>query len=500
MTDELPSPPQSPWRQITQPFIDLIHAPRALWGINLPYLIEGMCYFGMIIYMTKYFVGYVFEGQEVAPDVPAGWMTGMLTAGITFAMFFLGTFADRWGVRRAILIAFFLMIIGRICLSFAPSLQKTPQGWGSPTHIMAMMGILIVVIGYGLYQPAAYAAVKQFTTPKTAAMGFAMLYALMNLGGWLPTFVSPIRNHYGISGAFWFYSALTAASFLITWIILSRRTVEVATQQTKAELVDTNLLTKALEGEISQEVKPLAIPALNWMEKLVYWIEHHPLTDAKFTFFIFCLIPVQTLFAYNWLVLPDYVERAYAYNWPWISKNFESATNINSLLIFILVPIVTALTTHKKVYSMMIVGTLIMACPSFLLTLGATPAMLVGYLVIMTVGEAMWQPRFLQYAAEIAPPGRTGEYMGVAQLPWFLTKMLVPIYSGYFLTWWCPPPVTISYYEPLRGFEEMKFYLPSSMLHTEQLWLVTGLIALSSPALLLLARNWAGKDFKTKAD
>ena len=42
----------------------------------------------------------------------------------------------------------------------------------------------------------------------------------------------------------------------------------------------------------------------------------------------------------------------------------------------------------------------------------------------MTIGEAMWQPRFLQYAAEIAPEGRTGAYMGVAQFPWFLTKMI----------------------------------------------------------------------------
>ena len=51
----------------------------------------------------------------------------------------------------------------------------------------------------------------------------------------------------------------------------------------------------------------------------------------------------------------------------------------------------------------------------------------------MTIGEAMWQPRFLQYAAEIAPEGRTGAYMGVAQFPWFLTKVLVPLYSGLML-------------------------------------------------------------------
>ena len=29
---------KSPLKEITQPFIDLIHAPRALWGINLAYI------------------------------------------------------------------------------------------------------------------------------------------------------------------------------------------------------------------------------------------------------------------------------------------------------------------------------------------------------------------------------------------------------------------------------------------------------------------------------
>ena len=42
------------------------------------------------------------------------------------------------------------------------------------------------------------------------------------------------------------------------------------------------------------------------------WLANHPLSDLKFFAFIFILIPVQTLFAYNWLVLPQYVNRAFA--------------------------------------------------------------------------------------------------------------------------------------------------------------------------------------------
>ena len=42
-----------------------------------------------------------------------------------------------------------------------------------------MLGIGIILLGYGLYEPASYSIVRRVTTPKTSAMGFAMLYALI---------------------------------------------------------------------------------------------------------------------------------------------------------------------------------------------------------------------------------------------------------------------------------------------------------------------------------
>ena len=92
----------------------------------------------------------------------------------------------------------------------------------------------------------------------------------------------------------------------------------------------------------------------------------------------------------------------------------------------------------------------------------------------------MWQPRFLQYAAEIAPEGRTGVYMGVAQLPWFLTKMLVPwLYSGWMMDRYCPA----------EGPKD-----------TQTMWLIFACIAMTSTLMLLLAKGWIGKDFKTKSE
>ncbi len=479
-----PAERTSPLRQIVQPFIDLVHAPRALWGVNVGYMLEGMCYFGVLGYLTMFFTKNV--GLS---DPAAGVNVGVLTWGITFAMFLFGGLADKWGVRLALIISFVLMVVGRYLLAAVPATGVSAflghhaltgdlafglldGGLWSPMHFFALAAILFVVLGYGMYQPAAYAAVRLFTTPKTAAMGYAMLYAVMNLGGWFPTFFTPVRKAYGIPGAFWMLTGFTVLSLALTVILLSRRTVKDAIECARPARDGASPTAASPSPAAEKTVEPA--PPFSVMR----WLRQHPLADPKFAFFIFCLIPVQTLFAHNWLTLPQYVERAY--RGTWIGDHFEAAVNFNPILIFVLVPIVAALTQKANVYKMMILGTAVMAAPTFLLALGPNPYLLGAFLVLMTVGEAMWQPRFLQYAAEIAPEGRTGAYMGVAQFPWFLTKLLTSLYSGWFLARYCPDPKD------------------GTPLDTGTMWLVYGCIAGSSTVLLVLAKGWIGKDFKTR--
>ncbi|MBU1534053.1 MFS transporter [Myxococcota bacterium] len=429
-----------------------------------------MCYFGILGYLTMYFSQYVHLN-----DSWASYMVGFLTWGITFSMFLFGGLADKWGVRKAILIALFLMVIGRSIVAVVPYIGIGSGLW-SPSMFLAAGGILFVILGYGMYQPAAYAAIKQFTTPKTAAMGYAMLYALMNLGGWLPSFFSPIRRSIGINGTMWVYTGITIAGLVVTTILLTRAVVEKATKDALDGLKKEKEAKAAANEADGVEEEPAEIKPAKPQGGIINWFKNHPLADPKFAFFIFALIPVQTLFAYNWLIIPKFVSRAF--HGTWIGTNFEVAVNFNPLLIFILVPIVTALTMRAKVYTMMVLGTLVMALPAFLLAFGNNIWTLGGYIIIMTIGEAMWQPRFLQYAAEIAPEGKTGAYMGVAQFPWFMTKVITSFYAGWFLTRYCPE---------------------GGPLQTEKMWLIFGSIALASPLLLVLAKGWLGKDFKTKS-
>jgi MFS family permease len=514
-------------KELVQPFKDVWNAPRALWGINLAYVLEGLVYFGMLGYLAMHFSDFVFQGVEHA-DEWSHTMVMVLTAGITLSMVALGWVCDKFGVRKALIGAFILLLSGRFIISAAPTLfGMEPAGLGSPLHLTTMAGIVLVVIGYGLYQPSAYAAVRQFTTPKTAAMGFAMLYALMNLGGYLPTFAFLLRDEkflgLGIPGTFWIYTGITAAALVFTLLILTKGTVEKAIATAKEETARIKAeeeLGKSDEQKAQDKADADAAEAfatgdqplpwhvwlvlaacvgaafwrlpMNWAlgvsgvlvatplvvfvlpgatrQKVVNFVARHPLGDLKFFFFIFALIPVQTLFTYNWLVLPQYISRAFGGSW--IGEYFEITANLNPILIFIAVPMIAALTRKSDTYKMMIIGTAIMAAPAFLLVLGPHWWTIFPYILIMTIGEAMWQPRFLQYAAEIAPEGRTGEYMGVAQLPWFLTKMLAPLLlTGWMMDRYCPA---------------------EGEMNTEMMWFIYACIAMMSTVMLIAAKKWIG--------
>lgn len=515
------------FQEITQPFIDLVHAPRALWGVNLAYTIEGLSYFGILTYLAIHFSDFIFRNVEHA-DVWSHEMVMVLTAGIAISMVLLGFVPDKVGIRRALIFSFMFLLIGRIIMSAAPTLfGLQPNGVWSSLHFITMIGIFFIVIGYGIYQPAAYAAVRQFTTPKTASMAYAMLYALMNAGSSLAMMAFLLRDEkflgLGIIGSFWVYTALTFVSLLATVVILSKKTVEQAIVSAKtesktlaAEETKNASNTKEKNAAIDTLASAQKIPIAAWIvlvgilvtiyfrvldpwryivggviilipliiailprrlrSPIVQWVVTHPLADLRFFVFIFALMPVQTLFTYNWLILPQYISRAYAGGW--IGEYYEIASNANPILIFILVPIITALTYKKNVYTMMITGTFVMGSSAFFLSLGPTPGALLAYIVCMTIGEAMWSARFLQYATEIAPEGRAGQYQGVAQLPWFLTKFLVPLlYSGQMMEHYCPA----------NGSQD-----------TGTMWFIFGLIAVTTPIMLWSLRGWMMKGFKTK--
>ncbi|MCF7885451.1 MAG: MFS transporter [Candidatus Marinimicrobia bacterium] len=499
-------------------------APRALWGINLPYLLEGIVYFGILTEME------IFLSQNMyLTDPQATWVLSFLTGGITLAMVILGGMADKFGIRKALSIAFSTLLVGRILVSLSGTL---PLGTGifSPMFFVMIGGLLFIIIGYGLYQPAAYAGIKRYTTPKTKSMGYAVVYALMNLGaflfGMMAKFVrDPFEKAFppnGITAVFWVLTVINALALIFTVILLTKSADRQAYKKAK-EARDKDQAEKedntdqddsdSIESEQNIDNTWVIIYGLlagvflglfilfksdkfignpeNPLHNIIYmalillfgflairdFLERrpeHPFRDMKFVFFIFILIPVQTLFAHNWLTIPPYLHRAF--HGSLVAEYYEFFANINPLLIFILAPIVAGLTRGAKIYNMVVYGTFVMAIPTFLLAFEPNIYLFLTYILLMTIGEAMWQPRFLEWIAEIAPEGKTGAYMGIGQLPWFMTKVITGLYAGFFLSAYIPKDA------------------PVSQLHPGQMWFFYALIAMVTPIALLLAKKWMTKE------
>jgi dipeptide/tripeptide permease len=95
---------------------------------------------------------------------------------------------------------------------------------------------------------------------------------------------------------------------------------------------------------------------------------------------------------------------------------------------------------------------------------------LVVFIIVFTVGEAIWSPRLMQFSAEIAPRGKEGAYIALAMLPYFLGKMGAAVMSEQLTT---------------RYFNADMVAYPDH----DKAWLAIGLMAMVSPIGMLIFRN-----------
>lgn len=226
--------------ELGRTFSAFLRAPRALWGVNIPYTLEGLVYFGLLTVLGKYCA------ENVAlSDLHSGWVYGGVTGGITFAMLLFGGVSDRIGVRRSLALSLAVMMLGYVLLGLSGTLALG-QGMGSAMFFVMAGGLLLIVVAYGLYMPAAYAGVKRYTNPQTAAIAYAVIYGVMNLGAFLSGFISSNSRQAfaaqfppnGLAAVFWIYAAIMLFSVLLTLALITRRVDRQAVERVARETRD----------------------------------------------------------------------------------------------------------------------------------------------------------------------------------------------------------------------------------------------------------------------
>jgi len=427
----------------------LFSASRGYLLVNVANFGDGIAYFGFLTLMTLFMQHNVGLSSEWA-GLSIGWYAGAVTIFMALGG---GAVSDRLGVRRALTFCIVLLLAGRVLYVVSPGL-----GGFTTAASFAWIALLVMAAGEGIIQPALYSGIKEYTDKRTATLGYAFLYSIMNLGIVAGAWLSPlIREAWasrvegvdvetnptaGIAGAFWFFIGITALMLVVNLVFFTRRV-----EQRDRTVTDDAVIR---EGRFI------------WRD----YLSNLPILDVRFLFFIFILLPVRTLFAHQFLTMPDYVTRAFP---PGVGARWEWINGLNPLVIVIFVPLIAALTLKRRVVDMMIVGTAISALTTVLLVGEPKVNLLVTYIIVFSLGEAVWSSRFLEYVADIAPVNRVGIYMGIATIPWFLAKATTSLYSGKML----------DIFVPADGPQS-----PGTM------WMIYGVVALISPVGLILARKW----------
>lgn len=464
-------------RNFISSFTDLLRCPFGLWVVIGAFVLESMSYFGVLTLMTSYIATDLKLG-----DAPAGIMVSVFTMLVTLFMLGLGSLVEAFGLKRAVLGSLALCVVGRTVYCLAPGLHG-----GFAIATVVILSLLIIAAGEAILQPVCYSGVKQYTDEKTSAMGYGLIYAIMNAGivgigtlsAWLRPAVQEIKDgkpgdHHFMGVLNWFASFSDTGVQAVNWACTG---ITIFTFVWFLVLFTKKVEANKLRPDSMEE--RLSAPKSSRLKRLQAYFTEGPFTNSRFLFFIFMLLPVRTLFAHQWLTMPQYIIRAYDKD---VADHMEWLVNwINPGIIFFGVPIATALTRHVNVYTMMIIGSLVSAAPTFLLAGGPHLNVLIIYFIIFSIGEALWSARFLEYASELAPPGRIAQYMGLANIPWLLAKGTTGFYSGLMMKNYCPEGV------------------PAAQLNTGTMWFWYGCIAMASPIGLWLARKWvmAGLHSKT---
>jgi proton-dependent oligopeptide transporter, POT family len=439
----------------------LFKASRAFWMVNMVNFGDGIAYFGILNLLT------IFIAHNVGfSDHATGIAVSVFTGVVTLFMFGGGFISDKLGVRKALTFSLALVLVGRLLLMGSPLA-------GAAAAMTLWIGLMIMGVAEGVIQPALYAGVKEFTDPRTATIGYSILYAIMNVGIAAEAFVSPfIRERSSVAAAQKFGIplsdkakewALQAGVSNVFWAMVVFTVV----------LLLANILffSKKIEDR-DRVVAYVAKPKEHDSRSLGQKIRALPFMDSRFIFFIFILLPVRTLFAHQWLTLPDYILRCFPEN---VGARYEWFQGLNPVIIIIFVPLIAAMTRRANIITMMIIGTSISALTTFILVPGPNLWSLIAYVVLFSFGEAVWSSRFLEYVANLAPAGQVGAYMGLAGIPWFLAKMTTGLYSG----------------------RMIEIFIPKTGAHDSgTMWLIYAFIAMITPVGLIIGKRWVEKGVK----
>jgi MFS family permease len=465
-------------------FAVLKNAQRELW---LTFAIKFICVAAYSL-SNKTFVLWLssdlgFNDQKAGMIVSWGWAPAM-----TIFTLLVGSLTDALGLRKTFFLGIWICLVSRAVMVFSNIPWLALAG-----------GFFPLAIGEALGNPVLIAAGRKFSTTKQRSITFSLLYAFMNGGFFIAARIfDHLRQGLGEHGHWTLFGAQisTYRTLFFGSLILELLLLPLVYFIRKgAEATDEGVVfTKEVEkykGRNSWDsfwltVRDGARDTIRLFKGLLGQSGFYRLMAFLVLIGFLKVITMQMDY-----VFPKFCLRELGDGAP-----IGQLTNINYILIFILVPIVGALTQRFAAYRMVIIGGIICAASVFIMALppawfesaaaGITGrwighgflglrgtvhpyyVMIAIYVAIFSFGEAFYSPRVYEYAAAIAPKGQEASYGSLSYVPLLMGKLLVGS-GGWLLAAYCP----------VQGAR-----------HSGTMWLIFALAVTVAPIGLLVFRRY----------
>lgn len=470
---------------------------KAFWVANSVELLERLAYYAVFIVLTIY-----LSNIWGFSDAQAGIISGCFSATLYFLPTFAGAYADRIGFRQAILIAFTLLSIGYLSLGIFPTMMENAGlvsygagngdgtfssmfsnivEFGRDTEFTGLKGsiqqwsiipvLAFLVVGGAFIKSVISGTVAKETTADTRARGFAIFYMMVNIGAFTgKTVVDPLRRSLGDVGLVYLNY------FAATMTILALIAVFFFYKSTKNEG----------EGKSLKEIWQALIKVCK---------------NGRLVALILITSGFWTVQQQMYASMPKYVIRMVGQDASpgWIA-------NVNPLIVFLLVNVVTSLMKKRSALASITVGMFIIPISALVMASGnlmgsepilgfhpITLMMMVG-IAFQALAECFISPRFLEYFSLQSPQGEEGLYLGFSHLHSFVSSLIAFGISGFLLEAFCPDPHSDRFKHSIDFASDYA----NATANAHYLWLVFFGVGLVSAIALIIYGRYVNRVDKAK--
>jgi dipeptide/tripeptide permease len=387
--------------------------PATFWTANTIELIERAAYYSMASFM----VIYLKETLGMRPTTATLLNASILWGLIYFLPILSGTLADKFGYKRSLTLAFFMISLGYFVMGniqrFWPGLIGQKAAQAIDYTVPAILGIVLIGIGGSIVKPC-IAGTVQKTAGTRATVGFGIFYMIINIGSITGRGVSyVVRTNLGIPAIFTYASSIFALIGLAVVLFIYKEPEFVSDGVKDGQKVQKKTLSQAILG--------------------IFIV----LQNIRFVFFLI----VIAMFWFSYIQLYNLVPLFLRYIDPNAPVELYQLANPVMIVCFqiLITKMVKKWTPVKSIIlgaAVVTVGMFLNVLPPLLLADPAHKVSLLGlavpaaglFLIVsiasMATGEMMASPRIYEYLGAIAPKGEEGLYLGYANLPLALASII----------------------------------------------------------------------------